>query len=85
MCAGVQKISARDSRKVPRNGEKNTTFGVYRSLCCGLEIVISQGSLFPDCPNHLNLPTEWKSVSEPLAEIPNASDLAKKKKNNPAA
>jgi hypothetical protein len=71
--------------KVPQNGEKNTRFGVYRTVCCGAEIVITEGTIFPDCPNHPGLTTKWKSaIDDP---IPRASDLAKtkKKRNDPAA
>jgi hypothetical protein len=49
---------------MPRNGEMNTTFGVYRSICCETEIVISEGAKFPDCPRHITLITKWKLVSE---------------------
>ena len=72
-------------RAMGANGEKNTTFGVYKNVCCGLEIVLSQGVTFPDCPNHPRLPTVWKSISEPLDPIPHASQLSRKKKDNSAA
>jgi hypothetical protein len=49
---------------MPVNGELNETFGVYRSLCCDAEIVVGVGVPFPDCPNHKNLPTEWKQLSD---------------------
>ena len=49
---------------MPRNGEKSETFGVYRTLCCDAEIVISVGVVFPDCPNHKKLPTEWKHLPD---------------------
>jgi len=49
---------------MPHNGEPNTKFGVYRSICCGTEIVISEGAKFPDCPRHVRLTTKWKLVSE---------------------
>jgi hypothetical protein len=45
---------------VPQNGEVNTKFGVYKSDCCGVEIVISQGATFPDCPNHPRRITIWQ-------------------------
>ena len=44
------------------NGEINTAFGIYRTLCCGQELVISVGDQFPDCPRHPKLTTEWKPV-----------------------
>ena len=49
---------------MPRNGETSKIFGVYRTLCCDAEIVISVGAAFPDCPNHTNLTTEWKQILE---------------------
>jgi hypothetical protein len=61
---------------MPQNGQRNEEFGVYRSACCGAEIVISEGMAFPGCPNHLHLTTEWKPVND---EIPHASKLFPKK------
>lgn len=49
---------------MPQNGEVNEKSGVYKSLCCGAEIVINLGSTFPDCPNHRKLTTTWKLASE---------------------
>jgi hypothetical protein len=48
---------------MPHNGEENMQSGIYRSLCCGTQIVINATSTFPDCPNHPNLPTTWKLVA----------------------
>ncbi len=72
-------------RKVPQNGETNTKFGVYKNVCCGVQIVLVEGAEFPDCPNHPKLTTEWKSISdEPILR---ANDLpsAKKKSSDFAA
>lgn len=68
-----------------QRGELNKEFGVYRSLCCGLELPIAGGNLFPDCPNHPNLPTVWKSVSD--GRIPKATELIseQRKEKDPAA
>ena len=49
---------------MPRNGEINWTFGVFRTLCCDAEIVIGVGVAFPDCPNHKNLSTQWKQIPD---------------------
>jgi len=49
---------------MPQNGETNRIFGVFRTLCCDAEIVIGVGLAFPDCPNHKNLPTEWKQIPD---------------------
>jgi hypothetical protein len=47
---------------MPKNGETNTEFGLYRSLCCDRELVIREGESFPDCPRHKNLSTVWKLI-----------------------
>ena len=47
---------------MPQNGEINRKFGVYKTVCCGAEIVINLGATFPDCPNHRKLSTIWKYV-----------------------
>ena len=49
---------------MPQNGEINQKFGVYKSLCCGAEIVIDSGVVFPECPNHRKRTTRWKPVQE---------------------
>jgi hypothetical protein len=60
---------------VPSNGETSKTFGVYKTVCCEAEIVIGVGVAFPDCPNHKNLPTEWKQIPDldPEEYQPNAA------------
>lgn len=58
---------------MPSNGEMNTKFGVYRNLCCGGEIVLSEGMTFPDCSNHPNLSTVWKPVGDEV--IRHISDI----------
>jgi len=60
-----------------RNGEVNETFGIFRSLCCGIEITLREKELFPDCPRHRNLPTVWKGVND--GSIPKAIELRAKK------
>ena len=49
---------------MPTNGEVSKVFGVFKTLCCDAEIVIAVGAIFPDCPNHKNLPTEWKQIPD---------------------
>lgn len=44
-----------------------------------MEIAVPAGAAFPDCPNHPNLPTIWKSTVE--GKIPKASELADAKKD----
>jgi len=48
---------------VPHNGQVNENFGVYKSVCCGAEIVITKGAIFPRCPNH-PVDTIWKLLPE---------------------
>jgi hypothetical protein len=33
-------------------GERNDQFGMYFNNCCGWEIVITSGAVFPPCPKH---------------------------------
>ena len=47
---------------MPLNGEANQKSGVYKSVCCGAEIVINAGSMFPDCANHPEVTTMWRPV-----------------------
>ena len=49
---------------MPANGDISDTFGVFKTICCDAEIVIGVGVAFPDCPNHKNLPTEWKQIPD---------------------
>jgi hypothetical protein len=66
MFADVQ-ISFMRRRKgltMPMNGEINDSFGVYKTVCCGSEIVIPEGAKFPSCPKHTKLPTRWKSIDD---------------------
>jgi hypothetical protein len=49
---------------MPQNGEINQKSGLYKSVCCGAEIVINLGLMFPDCPNHRKLPTIWKPIKD---------------------
>jgi hypothetical protein len=53
---------------MPADGNVNPQFAVYRSSCCGLEIVLPAGTFFPDCPNHPHLPLEWIWV-EPVNDL----------------
>jgi hypothetical protein len=59
---------------VPRNGEANQKFGIYKSVCCGAEIVINSGATFPDCPNHLKLTTIWKRVVDKKNQTANTPE-----------
>jgi len=67
---------------VPQNGAVNETFGVYKSVCCGAEIVITKGAIFPRCPNHPQYTTIWKLLPE--EDMIQLTDK-KKSKSKPAA
>jgi len=43
-------------------GYKNPQFGIYKAVCCGYEIVVTEGARFPDCPEH-KLPTQWELIA----------------------
>ena len=58
---------------MPQNGEINRKFGIYKTVCCGAEIVINLGATFPDCPNHRKLSTIWKYLVD--EKIPAAASL----------
>jgi hypothetical protein len=49
---------------MPQSGDKNTSFGIYESDCCGQEIVITHGATFPHCPKHKDRRTEWIAINE---------------------
>ena len=67
---------------MPQNGEINTKFGVYGSLCCGREIIIREGATFPDCPNHPKLTTTWKLIE---ADVIDVVVIKKRNESDPAA
>ena len=68
---------------MPANGELNKRLGVYRTLCCDAEMIIALDAVFPDCPNHTNLPTQWKAMlaEDPTTYVPNVGQnhLGRKK------
>jgi hypothetical protein len=67
---------------VPKKGEINQRFGVYKSSCCSSEIIIREGATFPDCPTHPGLDTIWEPVD--FDTIP-AIETRKKSESDPAA
>jgi len=69
---------------MPSNGEINAKFGVYKALCCGVEIAISEGAEFPDCPNHPRLTTKWKPIHDDKP-IPHARELKRPEKERDSA
>ena len=66
---------------MPQNRDLNEKFGVYKSVCCGAEIVISAGATFPECPNHRGLPTVWQPLDFEMTPI---TEIRKKAKSEPA-
>jgi hypothetical protein len=69
MFATLRSVLREGSRKVPESGDKNTSFGVYREGCCGREILISVGSVFPTCPKHPDRSAKWIQIEIDVAEI----------------
>ena len=67
---------------MPRNGEINTRFGVYKAACCGAEIIIREGAAFPDCPKHPRSVAIWELIE---VEIVDAITIKKKSQSDPAA
>ena len=65
---------------MPQNGEINNKFAVYRSMCCGSEIIIREKATFPDCPNHPKLMTIWNEIANDKDVI-----VPDKSKASPAA
>ena len=45
------------------SGVRNPEYGVWRSHCCGIEIVLYPDFAFPKCNKHTDLLTEWIFVS----------------------
>jgi len=66
------------SQTVPKTGQLNQCFGVYKSVCCGSEIVITKGAIFPFCPDHARSPTVWKLMPDE-----DMTQLTDKKKSDP--
>src|SRR5438874_12627426 len=42
-------------------GNKNPQFGIYKTVWCGYEIVVTEGARFPDCHEHKR-PGGWALV-----------------------
>jgi hypothetical protein len=83
MYASEHFFSEGSGADMPTNGEINQAFGVYRNICCGVEIVIQAGATFPDCPNHPKLTTKWKGIAdEPIRHV---RDLPTKEKKSDSA
>jgi hypothetical protein len=77
--AGPTFAGTRRRGVMATNGDVNREFGIYKSVCCGAEIVINPGAAFPDCPNHRKLSTIWK----PYLEEKSISQTANKPELDP--
>jgi hypothetical protein len=64
------------------NGELNKQWGVYRTACCGAEIIIREGATFPDCRNHPQRTTTWEAIE---VEVVDVQVIHRKAKPEPAA
>src|SRR3954463_5239285 len=60
--AGVPSGKNYMTRSGLRTGHRNLLFGVFESACCGAEIVIPSGAVFPSCPNHPEFDTTWTAI-----------------------
>jgi hypothetical protein len=67
---------------MPVTGEKNVLCGVFKSHCCGAEIVIRSGAVFPTCPEHPKIRTLWIPIE---VGPDNLTEFPKKSKEKPAA
>ena len=61
---------------MPRDGEINREFGIYKNTCCSAEIVIPEGVTFPQCARHVS--TEWKDITD-VDYIPRVGEVAREK------
>jgi len=60
-----QKICDQHNRSAEqKNGDPSQRSGIFKSVCCGAEIVIATGTRFPACPNHPRLTTFWKHIKD---------------------
>jgi hypothetical protein len=48
------------------SGLRNVQYGVWRSRCCGEEIVLYVGAIFPTCNKHKDAFTEWVFISSDI-------------------
>ena len=54
------------------SGVKNVQYGVWKSRCCGTEIVLYSAATFPMCSTHKEQATEWAFVTSDLLQKPNS-------------
>ncbi len=64
------------------SGITNIAYGVWRSKCCGHEVVLYPGVIFPLCSRHKDGVTEWVLVSTDVLSKPNVNTV--RSTRNPA-
>jgi hypothetical protein len=75
MYANVQMQSCLGEERMPKTGNRCTEFGVFSSDCCGSEIVIGPGVLFPACAKHPGM-TTWVNIQREAESIPDGDQQA---------
>jgi hypothetical protein len=63
---------------MPRDGEKCTKLGTYKTDCCEIELVVAAGAKFPRCAKHSEQQTEWRLLPELTYPANKQSSKAKK-------
>jgi hypothetical protein len=53
------------------SGVRNIEYGVWRSRCCGDEIVLYSGAIFPICNRHKDALTEWVLIATDILDKTN--------------
>ena len=67
-CEECQEVLAVYVRQVTyrpptfNNGQPSPEDSFYATVCCGWEMFVPAGKVFPDCKRHKNLSTAWKKV-----------------------
>src|SRR5437870_1828746 len=61
------RLHSKRPPSLPANGDINQQDGWYENVCCGIEVFIPAGQVFPDCRRHKNLPTAWKPIQRRVA------------------
>ena len=57
------------------SGFRNVVYGVWRSRCCGDEIVLYRGAIFPVCHRHKDAMTEWVLITTDLLSKPKIEQI----------
>ena len=59
------------------SGVRNLAYGVWRSRCCGDEIVLYSGAIFPTCHRHRDQVTEWVLIATDILTKPDDKHLGR--------